>query len=118
MTDREEILNDYISGKRIPPNRITANDIEERAIAELASEFAMENIKKEIHFPKIIIDKNNIRIDFFRNLNRNSKFFYGESDMEVGISEDNKISYINIEIKNGISQNGLKALKKAIENGQ
>jgi len=56
---------------------------------------------------------NLIKLDFKKESN---KWLYGESDIEIGITDNNLLSYISIEIKNGLTENELKLLKKAIKN--
>jgi len=56
---------------------------------------------------------NIIKLDFKKESN---KWLYGESDIEIGITDNNLLSYISIEIKNGLTENELKLLKKVIKN--
>ncbi len=60
-----------------------------------------------------VMDNNFITVDFKRE---SFQWLYGESDVEIGITKDNKLSYISIEIKSGIIDKELKILKKAIGN--
>jgi hypothetical protein len=47
---------------------------------------------------------------------KSSKWLYGESDVEMGITGNNSLAYISIEIKNGLTTKELKLLKKVIKN--
>ncbi len=55
---------------------------------------------------------NLLKFDFKKE---NSKWLYGESDVEIGITDNNILSYISIEIKNGLTEKELKLLKKVIK---
>ncbi len=53
---------------------------------------------------------NRVTIDFNR---RASRWAYGESDVEIGFTEDGVISYLAIEFKTGLSNADLERLKRA-----
>ena len=56
---------------------------------------------------------NLLKFDFKKE---SSKWLYGESDVEIGITGNNILSYISIEIKNGLTTKELKLFKKVIKN--
>ncbi|MHB1440339.1 MAG: hypothetical protein ACYCSO_06195 [Cuniculiplasma sp.] len=54
---------------------------------------------------------NMVTIDFNRNA---SRWAYGESDVEIGFTQDGSISYFSIEFKNGLSNMDMDRIKKAV----
>jgi predicted transport protein len=71
------------------------------------------NDKSNYYDIKINNKGNLLKFDFRKE---SSKWLYGESDVEIGITDNNMLSYISIEIKNGLTEKELKLLKRVIKN--
>ena len=79
----------------------------------VAYDYADFNDKSNYYDVKINNKGNLLKFDFKKE---SSKWLYGESDVEIGITGNNILSYISIEIKNGLTTKELKLLKKVIKN--
>ncbi len=65
--------------------------------------------------PKVSINKrgNRLYLDYGRGA---IDWLYIESDVEIGLSMDRKISYISIELKSKIAKEDVEFLKEAVKN--
>ena len=79
----------------------------------VAYDYADFNDKRDYYDIKINNKGNLLTFDFKK---KSSKWLYGESDVEIGITDNNSLAYISIEIKNGLTTKELKLLKKVIKN--
>ena len=79
----------------------------------VAYDYADFNDKRDYYDIKINNKGNLLKFDFKKE---SSKWLYGESDVEIGITGNNILSYISIEIKNGLTTKELKLFKKVIKN--
>ncbi|WMT53741.1 hypothetical protein [Ferroplasma acidiphilum] len=79
----------------------------------VAYDYADFNDKRDYYDIKINNKGNLLKFDFKKE---SSKWLYGESDVEIGITDNNSLAYISIEIKNGLTTKELKLLKKVIKN--
>lgn len=67
--------------------------------------------------PKMTMNSkgNRLNIDFGTKAN---SWIYNESDVEIGISEDKKISYLSIEFKKKLDEVEMNDLKEALSNAE
>ncbi len=65
--------------------------------------------------PEVSINKRGNRL--YLNYGRGAiDWLYVESDVEIGLSTDRKISYISIELKSKIAKKDVEFLKEAVKN--